>query len=109
MHLRNVLGIGGVEGNPEKDERGIMIRAHLLGPLHPADRAVDPQAQIHREAVAQLALLGFEMGVAVGFVCHGFTCLGIHAASMAAPLTDCKAGSLCVRFRSSPVSVMSHL
>jgi hypothetical protein len=46
---------------------------------------VDPQAQIHRETVAQLALLGFEMGVAVGFVCHGFACLGIHAASMAIP------------------------
>ena len=70
MHLWNVLGIGGVEGNPVENERGIMIRAHLLGPLQPADRAVDPQTQIHREAVAQLALLAFEMGVVVGFYRH---------------------------------------
>lgn len=109
VHVRNVLGIGGVEGNPEKNEGAVAVVAILLGAVHPADRAMDPQAEIRMEAIAQPSLLVFEMDVVVVFGCHGVNLPEINSSQYGCPPPDCNARSLQKRMCSLPVSVMSHL
>lgn len=55
-----LVGIGRIEGDPEKQEPCIFIPAAGFGPSDPADRSVDAQAHRFREPSANSALLVFQ-------------------------------------------------
>lgn len=59
----NLRGVGGIEGNPQKDEADIGIILFLARPAEPAEGAVHPHCQACGETISDGPLLIFEGGV----------------------------------------------
>ena len=61
-----ILGIGGVERDPQKDELRVGVVSGQLGTLQPAQRAMNSQAEIGMKPVTEPALLRLQ-GLKVEF------------------------------------------
>ena len=60
--ISNFIGIGRVEGNPEKNKAGIVILA-LFSAVKPTKCAVDAYAQVDGVVVTLRSLAGFECAI----------------------------------------------